>query len=98
MLTFRSSFGLVVVNDKLYAIGGQHGNAKNEVYTPFSSYPKSTPTPTLSPTPIPSSGPDPTPTPFPEPESFPTTIAIASIGIIAVIGIGILVYFKKYWK
>ena len=34
----------------------------------------------------------------PPPEPFPTTLAVASIGIIAVIGIGILVYFKKYKK
>ena len=39
--------------------------------------------------------PTPTPTPSPEPESFPTTLAVASIAIIAVIGVGILVYFKK---
>ena len=35
------------------------------------------------------------PTSSPEPEIFPTTLVIASIVIIAVIGIGILVYFKK---
>ncbi len=98
VLTFRSSFGLVVVNDKLYAIGGTPGNKKNEVYTPFSSYPDPTPTPTLSPTPTSSPEPTYSPTPTPEPAPFPTTLAVASIAIIAVTGIGILVYFKKYKK
>ena len=40
--------------------------------------------------------PTPTPTPTPEPEPFPTTLIIASIATIAVIGMGILVYFKKH--
>lgn len=42
MNAFRSSFGLVVVNDKLYAMGGQHEgqyhsllSSKNEEYTPM---------------------------------------------------------------
>lgn len=46
---------------------------------------------------------EPTPTSYPkypmeDSEPFPTTLAVASIGIIAVIGIGILVYFKKHRK
>ena len=38
------------------------------------------------------------PTPLPESEPFPTALAVASIATISVIGIGILVYFKKYKK
>ena len=37
-------------------------------------------------------------TPAPEQKPFPTTLAVLSIAIIAVIGLGILVYFKKYKK
>ncbi len=42
--------------------------------------------------------PTPTPTSTPEQESFPTTIAVISIAIIVLIGLSILVYFKKYKK
>jgi hypothetical protein len=31
----------------------------------------------------------------PEPEPFPTTIVIASVITVAIVGIGLLVYFKK---
>lgn len=51
------------------------------------STPTPAPTPTLSPTPIPT----------PEPETFPI-ILVVSLTTIAVIGLGILVYFKKYRK
>lgn len=37
----------------------------------------------------------PSPIPIVEPEPFPTTLVIASAAIIAVVGLGILVYFKK---
>jgi len=47
---------------------------------------------------IESETPTPTPTSSPEPEPFPTTIALVSIATVAVIGAGILVYFKKYRK
>ena len=42
-----------------------------------------------------SPSPTPTPTDTPTPEPFPTTLVVASIATIAVIGLGILVYFKK---
>jgi multisubunit Na+/H+ antiporter MnhC subunit len=38
---------------------------------------------------------EPTPTPTPKVEPFPTTLVVASIVLVAVIGIGLLVYFKK---
>jgi parallel beta-helix repeat protein len=37
----------------------------------------------------------PSPEPQTEPESFPTTLIVASVGSVAVIGVGLLVYFKK---
>jgi parallel beta-helix repeat protein len=37
----------------------------------------------------------PSPKPQTEPESFPTTLVVASVGSVAVIGVGLLVYFKK---
>ena len=40
----------------------------------------------------------PSPTSTPEPDPFPTTLVVASIATIAVIVIGILVYFKKFRK
>jgi len=99
--------GIAVINDKLYLVGG--GTAEwsniiraennNDLYTPIGygnpdpSYVPSdpTPTPTLSPTPTPSSS----PTSTPELEPFPTTIVIASVIIIAIVGLGIFAYFKK---
>ena len=38
---------------------------------------------------------NPTPSPTPESEPFPTTLVIASITLVAVIGIGLFVYFKR---
>jgi len=64
--------------------------------------PSPTPTPSIGPTPTPSPSQSPTPSispsPSPEPEPFPTTLAVASIAAIAIIGVGILAYFKKYRK
>lgn len=45
------------------------------------------PTPTPSPTP--------SPRPTSKPESFPTTLVIAPVSIVAVVGVGLLIYFKK---
>ena len=42
--------------------------------------------------------PSPTPSSSPEPKPFPTSIALVSIVVIAIIGSGILVYFKKHKK
>jgi hypothetical protein len=39
--------------------------------------------------------PAPTPSPEPQSEPFPTTLVIVTSVIMAVIGIGLLVYFKK---
>jgi parallel beta-helix repeat protein len=50
--------------------------------------------PNPSPSPSPSSSPQET-EPQPETEPFPTTLVIASVASAAVIGIGLLVYFKK---
>jgi hypothetical protein len=46
-------------------------------------------------------GPYPSPSPSPQetgPEPFPTTLVIASIGSVAIVGLGLLVYFKKRQK
>jgi len=101
--------GATVIDDRIFVVGG--GDAfyatailaenNNDMYiplgygTPDPSYttPASTPAPTLSPTPTPESGPDPTPTPIPEPE-FPITQGLGII-ITLIVGVGILVYFKK---
>jgi parallel beta-helix repeat protein len=66
-------------------------------------FPSPLPTPPPSPTPSPSPLPSPSPSPSPSPtatptnpESFPTTlVAVASGASAAIIGIGLLVYFKK---
>jgi parallel beta-helix repeat protein len=50
-------------------------------------------TPTLSPSPSPSERP--TKTTEPKPNPFPTTLVITSVASAAVIGIGLLAYFKK---
>jgi hypothetical protein len=51
----------------------------------------SSPTSSPSPTPTPDQGPQQT-------EPFPTTLVIASAVLVAVICIGLLVYFKKRWR
>jgi hypothetical protein len=109
MPTDREGFGVAVVDDILYAIGGFIGSyqdypedwmygpevtmcATNEQYTPFGY---GTPDPSYvppSPSPPPSQD---SPTPKPEPEPFPSTLVITSAIIGAVVGIGLLVYFKK---
>ena len=63
--------------------------------TPFPS-----PSPSLSPTPTPTLAPTPTPSPEPTPkvEPFPTTLVVASIGSVAIVGLGMLVYLKKRQK
>jgi len=57
-------------------------------------------TKTLKYVPVESETPSPsiTPTPTPTLEAFPTTIAVVSIATIAVVGIGIFAYWKKYRK
>jgi N-acetylneuraminic acid mutarotase len=97
----KSSFAVAVVNDLVYVIGGSTVNygvitASVEQYTPIgyeTSDSSSRPTPSLSP--IPSQEPTSTPeTKHIEP--FPTAlVAVASAVTVAVVGVGLLVYFKK---
>jgi len=102
MITGRSGIGVASVKDVFYAVGGVINwggyTGANEQYIPLGyddsilPDPSDTPLPTLSPS-I-----EPTPTQTPESEAFPTTLAVASIAAIAIITVGILVYFKKYKK
>jgi N-acetylneuraminic acid mutarotase len=87
-LTNFADAEIAVVNDQLYALGGVYKDANgngysvNEQYTPIGYG-----TPDLS-----------TPSPSPKPEQnnpFPTTLVIASVIAVAVLGGGLLVYFKK---
>jgi hypothetical protein len=55
------------------------------------------PSPT-SPSPTPSPSPSPSPEPTPEVEPFPTTLVIAFVVLVAVIGIGSLIFFKKHHR
>ena len=61
--------------------------------------PTLSPTPTISPTVTPSPSPEPTiaPTQSPEPQSepFPSTLIIAIVSVVVLVGIGLFVYFKK---
>jgi len=86
MPTPRKSLSVAVVNDMLYVMGGVTGGATIatvEQYTPFGYG-----TPDQS-----------TPSPSPEaqdPEPFPTVLMATVFGAsAAIIGIGLLVYFKK---
>lgn len=90
---------------------GQH-YANNTIFyqpgnwqTGFTVSPAKTPTPspTASSTPSPSTPPSPTELPTintgaepPQTEPFPTTLVIGSVIVVAVVGVGLLVYFKKY--
>lgn len=58
-------------------------------YFPVS--PEPTPTPFQSATPEPTYSPEPTPIP----ESFPPALILVSVVVVAVVGLGLLVYFKK---
>ncbi len=96
MPTARLIVGVAVVNDTFYVVGGrsgQHGyitmmypSSVNEQYTPIGY---ETPNPT-------------TPSPSPkaqDPEPFPTALVATASGASAtIIGIGLLVYFKKRQK
>jgi DNA-binding transcriptional ArsR family regulator len=79
---------IAVVNDQLYALGGvyedENGNGYsiNEQYTPLGYG-----TPDTS-----------TPSPSPKPEQtnpFPTELVIASTAAVILVGVGLLLYFKK---
>jgi N-acetylneuraminic acid mutarotase len=97
----RINVAIAVLNDTLYVVGGstleignnRHASAVNEQYTPIGyKNQEPTPTPTLAPTPTPTATPEPTPIA----EPFPTTLIISSvIAVVAVVGLGLLVYLKK---
>lgn len=84
--------GAVNIEDQLYVIGGStpfiggqsFSSSYNSLYTPIDY---GTPDPSYTP-------PLPTPTPTQPLEPFPTTLVLASV-IIIIVGLGILVYFKK---
>ncbi len=96
MPTARGYAGVAVLNDEFYVIGGifapyegyivmTNSAATNEQYTPIGY---GTPDQSPSQTPAPSLEPKQT-------ESFQTTLVVASVLSMAVIGVGLLVYFKK---
>jgi hypothetical protein len=92
MPTPRYGLAVAVVNNQIYALGGvtsggPYGTlvSTNERYTPLESD-----------SPLPTPTPAPTSSHIHEPEPFPTTLLIAASGLsVAVIGIGLLLYFKK---
>ena len=105
MPTPRQGMAVAVVNNQVYALGGATSGgaygtilSTNERYTPLESD-SSLPTPTPSPTASDSSLHTPTPTstasPIPEPETFLTTLVIVSVITVAIIGVGLLLYFEK---
>jgi hypothetical protein len=91
----RFNFGVAVVNDTLYAIGGHtydpgHNGyvetaAANEQYTPIGyGNPEPTRTPTT------------TPEPTPEGTPFPTvSVFIIAVAAVVLVSVGSLVYFRK---
>lgn len=102
MPTGRVHFGVAVVNDKLYAIGGftpAIGNnvvvsAANEQYTPIGygtpDLYSPSPSPTASPAFSPTSSPEPQP-----PESFPIVWIAATATSATVVCVGLLAYLKR---
>jgi parallel beta-helix repeat protein len=93
-------------NTDRYPLMSPVGNFPQPTPTPSPSpspspSPAATPSPQPTPTPSPTLSPSPEPTPTlspepqPEPEPFPPTLVIASVITLAVVGIGLLVYFKK---
>jgi N-acetylneuraminic acid mutarotase len=90
MPTNRYGLGVAVVDDILYAIGG--AGKKNERYTPVGygvSDSTSSPSPSQEPTSTPEQQ---------QIEPFPTTLVIASVITVAVVGVSLLAYFKKRQK
>jgi N-acetylneuraminic acid mutarotase len=86
MLTARHSLGMAVVNDTLFAIGGGSSNLnvryydENERYIPIGYVTE------------PPDADKPTPPPT---EPFPITLLVATVAIVAAVGAGLVVYFKK---
>jgi N-acetylneuraminic acid mutarotase len=107
MPTNRLSAAIAVVNDQIYVIGGYTGiywaTGANERYTPFGygtpdpSYVSPSPSPFQEPTSTPTTEPksEPFPTTEPKSEPFPTTLVVASVITVVLVGVGLLVYFKK---
>ena len=98
-----SGFTLAVVNDTIYAIGGYDGVSEsvvNEQYFPL-DYTGPMPSQTNNPTAVSPNGSPEVPneqddTTIPSEEPFPTTIIAAACGAsVAIIGIGLFLYFKK---
>ena len=91
MPTPRHGMAVAVVNNQVYALGGATSGgaygtilSTNERYTPLksdSSLPTPTPTSTAS--------------LIPESETFPTTLVIVSVITVAILGVGLLLYFEK---
>ena len=104
MPTARYGLAVAAVNEKIYAIGGVTGSFvavvqkdSNEQYDPLKD--KTTPVTTSNS----SSSPPPSQHPTintgaepPQTEPFLTTLAVAAIIVVAVVGAGLLVYFKKH--
>ena len=91
MPTPRHGLAVAVVNNQVYALGGATSGgaygtslSTNERYTPSESD-------SLLPTPTPT----PTSSPIPRPEPFSTILVVASVITVAVVGAGLIVYFKK---
>ena len=89
MSTTRSDFGIVVTNDILYAIGGYLRGASQVTPTAVSEQYITIGYGTAQ------ISPDPSSTPEPQSDSFPTTLVITSLVAVAVVCVGLLVYFKK---
>ena len=84
--------GATVLDDKVYVVGGAgagygsiHANILSRSYTPI-GYGSPDPSYTLPP---------PTPTPTAPPELFPTILVIASVAVIAIVGLGIFATLVK---
>jgi hypothetical protein len=76
------------VNDQLYALGGIYKDANGNIYSVNEQY---TPIGYGTPEQFPSY-----PSPEPQQDTFPTTLVGIASGIsVAVLGLGLLVYFKK---
>ena len=96
MLTPHANFGVAVLNDELYVIGGSQIAMKppsvtNERYTPsgYGTPDSFTPSPSFSPSW------EPTSTPEPELDSFPIIPIIVTFSAVVIAGVSLLAYFKK---
>jgi len=92
----RTGLCVAIVDDVLYALGGNSAIGSGTMKYPISGGPYDTNelyTPAgYNPAPSPESSPSPEPI---DKEPFPTTLVVASVITVAAVGIGLLVYFKK---